>query len=108
MKYCSALMAGLIALILYTAAPSRAAAGSVEEIKKGTRDAVSEIGKVAVRAGKAAAKTGKEIKKGAAKTGTSIKQSAKEVGRGFKKAYRETRDAVTREFSGDTREPSDK
>ena len=104
MKYCTALMAGLIALLLYAAAPSRAMAGNVEEIKEGTREAVSEVGKEAVRAGKAAAKTGKEIKDGAAQAGTAIKESVKEVGRGVKKAYRETREAVTREFSGDTRE----
>lgn len=107
MKHRTMMMAGLVAFILCLAIPPRAVAGTVEEIKNGTREAVSEVGKGAVRAGKAAAKTGKEIKKGAVKTGTAVKEGVKEVGRGFKKAYQDTRDAVTKEFSGDTRKPSD-
>ena len=105
MKY-RIIVAGVAALILCAAIPPLAAAGTVEKIKEGTREAVSEVGKEAARAGKAAAETGKEIKEGAVKTGTTIKEGVKEVGQDIKKAYQETRDAVTKEFSEDTRESS--
>jgi hypothetical protein len=106
MKHWKIIMAGLMALILWASVPPRAVAGSVEKIKEGTREAVSEVKKEAVRAGKAAAETGSEIKEGAVEAGTAIKVSVKEVGRDIKKAYRHTRDAVTREFSGDNRKKS--
>jgi len=107
MKYWTMMMACFMALILWASVPPRALAGGVEKIKNGTQEAVSEVKKEAVRAGKAAAETGKEIKDGAVKTGTAVKEGVKEVGQGIKKACQETRDAVTREFSGDAREPSD-
>jgi hypothetical protein len=100
MKYWTMIMAGLLALILWASAPTPTMAGGVEKIKEGTREAVSEMKNEAVRAGKV-------IKKGAVKTGKAIKEGAKEVGKGFKKAYQETRDAVTKETSGDTRNRSD-
>ena len=111
MKYWTMMMAGLLALTLCASVPLPAVAGGVEKIKEGTREAASEIKNEAVRAGKAAAETGKEIKEDAVRTGTAIKEGVKEgvkeVGQGFKKAYQETRDAVTKEISGDTRNPSD-
>jgi hypothetical protein len=107
MKYWTMMMAGLLALTLCASVPLPAVAGGVEKIKEGTREAVSEVKNDAVQAGKAAAETGKEIKEDAVRTGTAIKEGAKEVGQGFKKAYQETRDAVTKEISGDTRNPSD-
>jgi hypothetical protein len=106
MKYWMLLITGLAALILWTSEPYWAIAGGVEEIKDETQEAVSEVKDEAVRAGKAAAETGKEIKDGAVKTGAAIKEGVKEVGRDVKNAYQETRDAVAREFSGDTGEPS--
>ena len=107
MKYWTMMMAGLLALTLWASVPLPAVAGGVEKIKEGTREAVSEVKNEAVQAGKAAAETGKEIKEDAVRTGTAIKEGATEVGQGFKKAYQETRDAVTKEISGDTRNPSD-
>ena len=106
MKYGTMMLAGLLALILWVSVPPRAGADKVEKIKEGTREAVAEVRKDAVQAGKAAAATGRDIKEGAVKTGKAIKESAKEVGRGVKKAYQETRDAVAKEFSGDNRESS--
>ena len=111
MKYRTMIMTSFLALILWAPVPRPAVAGGVEKIKEGTREAASEVKKEAVRAGKAAAETGKEIKEGAVRTGTAIKEGvkdgAKEVGQGFKKAYQETRDAVSKEISGDNRNPSD-
>jgi hypothetical protein len=104
MKHGTMMMALLSVSILWVSAPLRAVADSAEKIKEGTREAVTEVRKEAVQAGKAAAETSREIKEGAVKTGEAIKESAKEVGRGIKKAYQETRDAVTKEFSGNTRE----
>jgi hypothetical protein len=108
MKPWTMMMTGVAVLILCTAMPPRTMAGSVEKIKDGTQKAVSEAKKEAIRAGKAAVETGKEIKEGTVKTGTAIKDGAKAVGRDIKKAYQETKDAVTKEFSGGAREPSDK
>ncbi len=106
MRYWTMMMAGLMALVLWASVPPRAVAGSVEKIKDGTKEAVSEVKKEAVRAGKAAAETGREIKEGAVETGAAIKVGVREIGRDIKKAYRNTRDAVAREFSGDTRKKS--
>jgi hypothetical protein len=108
MKYWKLMIAGLIALTLCIAVPALTMAGSVEKIKDDTKEAVSDAKKEAIQTGRAAVETGKGIKKEAVKTGIAIKEGVKEVGREFKKAYQETRDAVKKEVSGDTRESSDR
>jgi hypothetical protein len=101
MKYRTLISTGIMALMVWTAAPSAAMGGSVEEIKDGARQAVSKVRKEAVRAGRSAAGTGREIKEGAVKAGAEAKEGAKQVGRDIKKAFQDTKNAVAKEFSGD-------
>lgn len=104
MKSWTMIAAGLVTVILFITVPPRTMAGSMEKIKEGTREAVSEVKKEAIRAGKAAAETGKEIKEGSVKAGATIKEGVKEAGRDIKKAFKETKTAVTKEFSGEARD----
>lgn len=76
-------------------------AGTVDDIKEGSKQTAREVRDGAVEAGKAAAETGKEIKDGSQKAWKEVKEGVKEVGKEFKKGYQETRDAIRKEVSGE-------
>lgn len=111
MKRMTIILATFMAMVWQAGVWHHALAGTAEEIKEGSKEAVSEIKKNAVETGKAMADTGKEVKEGtqkgwsefkedAVKAGVAVKESVKEVGRDIKKAFNETKTAVTKEFTG--------
>jgi gas vesicle protein len=69
-------------------------AGTVEDIKEGSKQTAREVRDGAVEAGK-------EIKDGSQKAWKEVKEGVKEVGKEFKKGYQETRDAIRKEVSGE-------
>ncbi|MEJ2156478.1 MAG: hypothetical protein P8X96_14155 [Desulfobacteraceae bacterium] len=97
-KPCRVATSLLLAFIFALAVPLHA--GTVEDIKEGSKQAAKEIKEGAIETGRAAADIGKDIKEGSKKAWEKTKEGAKEVGKDFKKAYKETRDAVRKEFSG--------
>lgn len=101
MKRLTIILMGIVVMIPLVGMPSPGLCGNVEEIKKESKEAVSEIKDGAVETGKAVAETGKEIKDGAVQTGVAVKEKVKAVGQGFKKAFQETKDAIKKEFTGD-------
>lgn len=83
-------------------------AGTVEEIKDGSKKAAQDIKDGAIEAGKATVETGKQIKEGSQKAWKDVKEGVKEVGRDFKKAYEDTRDAIHKEVSGEKSQTEEK
>ena len=86
-------------------------AGTAEEAQEGSGKIASEIKKDAVETGKAIVDTGKQVKEGASKgwsefkkdaatAGAAVRDSVTEAGKNVKKTFHETKDAVTRQFSG--------
>ena len=100
MKRLTIIMMGSVLGILLAGLLNPGLCGSVEEIKKESKEAASEIKDGAVEAGKAVAETGKEIKESAVRTGVAVKEKAKEVGQEFKKAFQETKEAIKKELTG--------
>ena len=95
-------MATILSLLLFIFVPAVCVpAGTVEDIKEGSKKAARDIRDGAVEAGKATVETGREIKEGSKKAWKNVKEGAKEVGKDFKKAYEDTRDAIRDEISGE-------
>jgi gas vesicle protein len=95
-------LAAVPVLLIWMCAPAVSLhAGTVEDIKEGSRQTAREIKEGTVEAGKAAAETGKNIKDGTQKAWKEVKEGVKEVGKDFKKAYQETRDAIRKEVAGE-------
>jgi hypothetical protein len=76
-------------------------AGTVQEVKEGSKAVAKEIKEGAVETGKAFTNAGKEVKEGSKKTWKEIKKGAKETGKEFKKAYQKGKEAVKKELSGE-------
>lgn len=89
----------LLAIFCASAVPLHA--GTVEDIKAGSRKAAREIKEGAIETGKAAADVGKQIKKGSKKAWKKVKKGAKNAGKDFKKAIQETRDAIHKKSAGE-------
>jgi len=117
MKRLIILVAACLLVAAFGCGLERAIAGTVEQIKEGSKEAVSEIKDGVVKTGKAIAETGKDVKEGsqkgwsgfkedAVKAGTEVKESAKEVGKDIKKAFHETKETVKKEFTGEAMESS--
>jgi len=81
--------AALLYVVSVGATFDLAMAGTLEEVKEGSKAAVEEVKEGAIETGKAAVEAGKEVKEG-----------FKEVGQGIKKAYQDTKEAVKKEISG--------
>ena len=78
-------------------------AGTVEEVKEGSKKTAQTIKEGAIDAGMATVETGKQIKEGSQKAWKDVKEGVKEVGKDFKKAYEDTRDAIRGEVSAEAR-----
>jgi len=93
----------VVLMLLFGAAIS-VNAGTVEDVKEGSKQAAKEIRDGATEAGKATVEAGKEIRDGSKKVWKDVKDGAKQVGEDFKKAYEDTRDAIRKEVSGEGNE----
>lgn len=62
-------------------------AGTVQDVKEGSKAAAKEIKEGAVETGKAFVETGKKIKEGSKETWKGIKKGVTEAGEDFKKAF---------------------
>lgn len=76
-------------------------AGTVQEVKEGSKAVAKEIKEGAVETGKAFTNVGKEVKEGSKKTWKEIKKGVKETGQEFEKAYQRGKEAVKKELSGE-------
>ncbi len=87
-------------VILFFGVTLSAHAGTIEDVKEGSKQAAKGIRDGASEAGKATVEVGKDIRDGSKKVWTEVKEGVKEVGNDIKKTYQDTRDAIRKEISG--------